>query len=53
MFFNADTVGLMKQIVPEFVSNNSELCKLDNKLPIEQKGSKHSDIENKEKKRIL
>lgn len=53
MFFNADTVSLMKQIVPEFVSNNSELCKLDVKLAIEQKGSKHSDIENKEKKRIF
>ncbi len=31
MFFNADTVRLMKKIVPEFVSNNSEFCKLDKK----------------------
>ncbi|ALM06792.1 polysaccharide biosynthesis protein [Sediminicola sp. YIK13] len=31
MFFNANTVPLMKEIVPEFVSNNSELCKLDQK----------------------
>ncbi|MEJ1222367.1 polysaccharide biosynthesis protein [Sediminicola sp. 1XM1-17] len=31
MFFNANTVPLMKEIVPEFVSNNSELCKLDSK----------------------
>jgi FlaA1/EpsC-like NDP-sugar epimerase len=29
MFFNGDSVSLMKKIVPEFVSNNSELCKLD------------------------
>jgi FlaA1/EpsC-like NDP-sugar epimerase len=29
MFFNGDTVSLMKKIVPEFVSNNSELCRLD------------------------
>lgn len=31
MFFNGNTVALMKEIVPEFVSNNSELCKLDQK----------------------
>ncbi|MCO5723339.1 polysaccharide biosynthesis protein [Robiginitalea marina] len=29
MFFNSDTVKLMKQIVPEFVSNNSEYSRLD------------------------
>ncbi len=29
MFFNGDTVSLMKEIVPEFISNNSEFCKLD------------------------
>lgn len=29
MFFREDTVSLMKKIVPEFISNNSELCKLD------------------------
>ena len=29
MFFNGDTVKLMKEIVPEFISNNSELCKHD------------------------
>ncbi|ASO06673.1 polysaccharide biosynthesis protein [Arenibacter algicola] len=29
MFFNMDTVKLMKEIVPEFVSNNSEFCKHD------------------------
>jgi FlaA1/EpsC-like NDP-sugar epimerase len=29
MFFNTDTVKLMKEIVPEFISNNSDLCILD------------------------
>ena len=29
MFFNGDTVKLMKEIVPEYISNNSELCKHD------------------------
>ncbi|WP_298488368.1 nucleoside-diphosphate sugar epimerase/dehydratase [uncultured Maribacter sp.] len=31
MFFNGNTVKLMKKIVPEYVSNNSELCELDEK----------------------
>lgn len=31
MFFNGNTVKLMKKIVPEYVSSNSELCELDNK----------------------
>jgi len=31
MFFNENTVKLMKEIVPEYISNNSELCKLDKK----------------------
>jgi len=31
MFFNENTVRLMKEIVPEYISNNSELCKLDKK----------------------
>jgi len=29
MFFSGNTVKLMKSIVPEYVSNNSELCELD------------------------
>lgn len=29
IFFNDNTVKLMKQIVPEYISNNSELCSLD------------------------
>ncbi|RKR12805.1 FlaA1/EpsC-like NDP-sugar epimerase [Maribacter vaceletii] len=31
MFFNGNTVKLMKKIVPEYVSSNSELCELDQK----------------------
>lgn len=31
MFFSGNTVKLMKKIVPEYVSNNSELCELDKK----------------------
>ena len=34
MFFNGDTVKLMKEIVPEYISNNSELCELDKKKEI-------------------
>ena len=30
MFFNGNTVKLMKEIVPEYISKNSELCELDN-----------------------
>jgi len=29
MFFTGNTVKLMKQIVPEYVSNNSDFCELD------------------------
>ena len=31
MFFNGSTVSLMKEIVPEFISNNSDLCLFDKK----------------------
>ena len=31
MFFSGNTVKLMKEIVPEYVSQNSDLCELDNK----------------------
>ncbi len=40
MFFNGSTVGLMKEIVPEYISNNSELCSLDKKK--EKEKSNHS-----------
>ena len=36
MFFNGDTVKLMKEIVPEYISNNSELCKHDKSLEIKE-----------------
>ncbi|AIM61451.1 polysaccharide biosynthesis protein CapD [Cellulophaga geojensis KL-A] len=29
MFFKSNTVSLMKDIVPEFISSNSDLCKID------------------------
>lgn len=31
MFFGPNVVGLMKEIVPEYISNNSEFCSLDKK----------------------
>ncbi|MGB7395597.1 MAG: nucleoside-diphosphate sugar epimerase/dehydratase [Pricia sp.] len=37
MFFNGSTVSLMKEIVPEYISNNSDLCELDQKKPAKVK----------------
>lgn len=34
MFFSGNTVKLMKNIVPEYVSNNSELCELDDEQKV-------------------
>ena len=31
MFFNGSPVSLMKEIVPEYISNNSDLCQFDQK----------------------
>ena len=31
IFFNVNTIKLMKEIVPEYISNNSDLCALDKK----------------------
>ncbi|SDE77091.1 NDP-sugar epimerase, includes UDP-GlcNAc-inverting 4,6-dehydratase FlaA1 and capsular polysaccharide biosynthesis protein EpsC [Pricia antarctica] len=31
MFFNGSTVSLMKEIVPEYISSNSDLCSFDKK----------------------
>lgn len=45
MFFNGNTMTLMKEIVPEYVSNNSEFCKLDDK-----KETKSKTIGKEEKK---
>ncbi len=36
MFFSGDTVKLMKTIVPEYISKNSELCDLDGKKKSEE-----------------
>ncbi len=38
LFFNGDTVSLMKEIVPEYVSNNSELSKFDIKKEVGTEG---------------
>lgn len=47
MFFNGNTMTLMKEIVPEYVSNNSEFCKLDVKKETKTK------IIGKEEKKIF
>jgi FlaA1/EpsC-like NDP-sugar epimerase len=48
MFFNANTMALMKEIVPEYVSNNSEFCKLDS--PKEKKIATLTSTSKAEKK---
>lgn len=50
MFFNGNPVALMKAIVPEYVSNNSELCKLDKAIEIKKAVEK---TENVDVKKIL
>ncbi|MDE3743506.1 polysaccharide biosynthesis protein [Maribacter polysaccharolyticus] len=42
MFFNGDTVKIMKEIVPEYISNNSKLCEFD----------KHSKLEKNAKSNL-
>lgn len=46
MFFNGNTVKLMKEIVPEYVSKNSDLCELD-------KQTNNSDFKNKTTLKIV
>jgi FlaA1/EpsC-like NDP-sugar epimerase len=36
LFFKDNVVKLMKDIVPEYISNNSDFCKLDKKTPIKE-----------------
>lgn len=36
MFFNENTIKLMKEIVPEYISNNSDLCKHDKSPEIKE-----------------
>ena len=53
MFFSSDTVELMKEVVPEFVSNNSEYCKLDARKASMQKNSRDHSRDENEVKRVL
>ena len=53
MFFNLDVVGLMKKIVPEFLSNNSEFSKLDKKEIQHKNYDKTSYVDKKEEKKII
>ena len=46
MFFSGNTVKLMKEIVPEYVSKNSQFCELD-------KDSNISDFQNKTTLKIV
>lgn len=54
MFFSGDTVKLMKEIVPEFVSNNSEFCQLDitqvEEPPVQLKKNKEDKTFHEENK---
>ncbi|WP_405246907.1 polysaccharide biosynthesis protein [Cellulophaga sp. Asnod2-G02] len=47
MFFDADVVRLMKEIVPEYISKNSDLCKVDDE--IEEKTKNGTDASSLEK----
>ena len=47
MFFNGNTVRLMKEIVPEYVSQNSSLCEIDKEI-----ASDKAEISKKEESRI-
>lgn len=42
MFFNGNTIQLMKEIVPEYVSKNSTLCEFDQKPKTEGEKEKNS-----------
>jgi FlaA1/EpsC-like NDP-sugar epimerase len=46
MFFNGNTVRLMKEIVPEYISQNSEFCNLDNQQETKQviRGTSPSEV---------
>ncbi|NQZ45269.1 MAG: polysaccharide biosynthesis protein [Flavobacteriaceae bacterium] len=47
MFFNGSIIKLMKEIVPEYISNNSDLCRFDN-------AKNQKEIEdNTEEKKVL
>lgn len=40
IFFNENTIKIMKEIVPEYISNNSNLCKFDEKGTKKSSGKK-------------
>ena len=52
LFFNGDTIALMKQIVPEYISNNSEFCELDQSDEEKQSAEKAANVEKKAEKRL-
>ncbi|ADV50422.1 polysaccharide biosynthesis protein [Cellulophaga sp. E16_2] len=45
MFFDADVVRLMKEIVPEYISKNSDLCKIDDQIEEKTKKNDASSLE--------
>lgn len=42
MFFNGNTIKLMKEIVPEYVSKNSTLCEFDQKSEVASQNQKNN-----------
>ena len=52
MFLDGDTVPLMKKIVPEFISNNSEFCKLDDSKT-ENTSANPADKLNENRNKVL
>ncbi|SMC54640.1 polysaccharide biosynthesis protein [Cellulophaga tyrosinoxydans] len=47
MFFDTDTVRLMKEIVPEYISKNSELCKIDDEVRKKEENKDTDILEDK------
>ncbi|WP_158976838.1 nucleoside-diphosphate sugar epimerase/dehydratase [Cellulophaga sp. L1A9] len=45
MFFDTDVVRLMKEIVPEYISKNSDLCKIDDQIEEKTKKNDASSLE--------
>lgn len=50
LFFGGNIIKLMKQIVPEYVSNNSEFCELDNEKEQNETKAEDLDVEKNSKK---
>ena len=44
IFYNGNAVKLMKKIVPEYISNNSELCSFDKNQENEENSEPQQDI---------